>query len=146
MLVIDDDADAEEDALPVGWAVDDDVADAELEVVNEPEPVAEALRLLEPEAVPEADTEALWVAELVPDELVEPELVVVGELDAEDVLVAVSEAHTASVVAVHCVKKPWKKLLMTQLLQCWHTATPQLSALKVPSEQLVQPTEPATGL
>ena len=85
----------------MGWAVVDDVADAKLEVVDEPEP--------EPNAVPEADAEALWVEELVTNELVEPELMVVGELDAKNVLVAVRTAHMASVVAVHCVKKPWKK-------------------------------------
>ncbi len=93
-----------------------------------------------------AELELEDVGDPVEDMLMELELVVVGELDAEDVLVAVSVAHTASVVAVHCVKKPWKKLLMTQLLQFWHTDTPESTALNVPLEQLVQPTEPATGL
>ncbi len=96
--------------------------------------------------LPDAVLELVDVGNPEAVELTELELVAVGELDAEDVLVAVSVAHTASVVAVHCVKKPWKKLLMTQLLQFWHTDTPESTALNVPLEQLVHPAEPATGL
>ena len=120
--------------------------DDELEEVDELEPEEEALWLLVPEVVPEPEGEELCVEEPVPEELVELELVVVGELDADEVLVAVSVAHTASEVVVHCAKKPWKKLLITQLLQFWHIDTPELTALYVPLEQLVQPMEPATGL